>query len=301
MADTYKIGEAAALLKLKTYVLRFWETEFPDIVPLRTEKGQRLYTEEHLALLERIRHLLHDRGLTIGGARKVLAEEKERGAVYTLGNSAKLPLPGDTASQGQGQPPYAGATQYAQSRQHAPSASFDGYYEQDEFGSSAWSRERDQNAARYRQFNLPGITPPPLSEKPTVFPEETDDSFEDGGLLGSESYAAASPAEDQRMLPLFSVATSLIRPEQMAGGNFIQAGSSSRPTAPPVTDINMREALEARDDALEQRDSAFGQRDDALKQRDDALGRLERQKRRSREELHGILDELNNIASLLRR
>lgn len=84
MATTYKIGEAAALLNLKTYVLRFWETEFPDIVPLRTDKGQRLYTEENLALLERIRFLLHERGLTIEGARKALLEDKEKGLVYTF-------------------------------------------------------------------------------------------------------------------------------------------------------------------------------------------------------------------------
>lgn len=82
MSVTYKIGEAAALLNLKTYVLRFWETEFPQIAPLRTEKGQRLYTEEHLALLDRIRFLLHERGLTIEGARKILAEEAGRGARY---------------------------------------------------------------------------------------------------------------------------------------------------------------------------------------------------------------------------
>lgn len=91
MSGTYKIGEAAALLQLKTYVLRFWETEFPDIVPLRTEKGQRLYTEEHLALLERIRYLLHDRGLTISGARKVLDEEKELGLRYVFGLPGALP------------------------------------------------------------------------------------------------------------------------------------------------------------------------------------------------------------------
>lgn len=82
MSITYKIGEAAELLNLKTYVLRFWETEFPDIAPLRTEKGQRLYAGEHLALLERIRFLLHERGLTIEGARRVLAEEKKRGVSY---------------------------------------------------------------------------------------------------------------------------------------------------------------------------------------------------------------------------
>ncbi|MBO4368957.1 MAG: MerR family transcriptional regulator, partial [Desulfovibrio sp.] len=69
---TYRIGEAAELLNLKSYVLRFWETEFPQLAPLRTEKGQRLYSEEHLALLRRIKQLLHEQGMTIDGARRVL-------------------------------------------------------------------------------------------------------------------------------------------------------------------------------------------------------------------------------------
>lgn len=69
---TYRIGEAAELLDLKPHVLRFWETEFPQLAPLRTGKGQRLYTESHLALLRRIRQLLHEQGMTIPGARRVL-------------------------------------------------------------------------------------------------------------------------------------------------------------------------------------------------------------------------------------
>lgn len=80
---TYRIGEAAAKLNLKSYVLRFWETEFPQIAPLRTEKGQRLYTESDIAVLGRIRYLLHERGLTIDGARRQLREEAARGTVYT--------------------------------------------------------------------------------------------------------------------------------------------------------------------------------------------------------------------------
>lgn len=68
----YRIGEAAALLGLKSYVLRFWETEFPQLEPVRTDKGQRLYTEEHIELLKLIRKLLHERGLTIDGARRIL-------------------------------------------------------------------------------------------------------------------------------------------------------------------------------------------------------------------------------------
>ena len=61
--NTYRIGEVAELLDLKTHVLRFWETEFPQLAPLRTGKGQRLYTEENVALLRRIRQLLHEQGV----------------------------------------------------------------------------------------------------------------------------------------------------------------------------------------------------------------------------------------------
>ena len=69
---TYRIGEAARLLELEGYVLRYWETEFPQLAPLRTPKGQRLYTDADLDLLRRIRSLLHEHGMTIEGARRVL-------------------------------------------------------------------------------------------------------------------------------------------------------------------------------------------------------------------------------------
>ncbi len=69
----YRIGDAAQLLGLKTYVLRYWETEFSQLRPVRTGKGQRRYTEADMAVLTRIRYLLHEQGMTIEGARKVLA------------------------------------------------------------------------------------------------------------------------------------------------------------------------------------------------------------------------------------
>ena len=69
------IGDAAALLDLETYVLRFWESEFPELRPLRTAKGQRRYAPEHIELLRRIRHLVHERGFTLDGARRALADE----------------------------------------------------------------------------------------------------------------------------------------------------------------------------------------------------------------------------------
>ena len=88
---TYRIGEAAAKLNLKTYVLRFWETEFPHVAPIRTEKGQRLYTGTHLAILRRIRYLLHERGLTIEGARRLLREEEARGVAYDDSSTETFP------------------------------------------------------------------------------------------------------------------------------------------------------------------------------------------------------------------
>ncbi|WP_320174669.1 MerR family transcriptional regulator [Maridesulfovibrio sp.] len=68
----YKIGQAAKLVGLKSYVLRFWEGEFEQLEPIRTESGQRLYNDGHIALISRIKTLLHDEGLTIEGARKRL-------------------------------------------------------------------------------------------------------------------------------------------------------------------------------------------------------------------------------------
>jgi DNA-binding transcriptional MerR regulator len=96
---TYRIGEAAEMLQLKSYVLRFWESEFPLLVPLRTEKGQRLYTEDHVSLLRRIQTLLHAKGMTIEGARRILEhEENDRASLANLVPLTASPTP---AAQGE--------------------------------------------------------------------------------------------------------------------------------------------------------------------------------------------------------
>ena len=92
-AKTYRIGEVADMLKLKSYVLRFWESEFPQLVPLRTEKGQRLYTEEHVNLLRQIQALLHERGMTIEGAKRILAQE-EHGRIGLANLVPETAMPG---------------------------------------------------------------------------------------------------------------------------------------------------------------------------------------------------------------
>lgn len=68
----YRIGEVAALLGLRTSVLRFWESEFSELMPQRTQSGHRLYGEADVAVLRRIKQLLHEQGMTIDGARRVL-------------------------------------------------------------------------------------------------------------------------------------------------------------------------------------------------------------------------------------
>ncbi len=69
------IGEAAAELGLKTHVLRFWETKFDNLRPLKRADGRRYYRPEDMELLRRLQNLLHVQGLTIRGAIKALDGE----------------------------------------------------------------------------------------------------------------------------------------------------------------------------------------------------------------------------------
>ena len=75
----YKIGEACKLLDIQPYVLRYWETEFPELSPNKSRSGQRVYSEDELALIRRIKELLYDEGFTIAGAKKRLEAELAAG------------------------------------------------------------------------------------------------------------------------------------------------------------------------------------------------------------------------------
>ena len=69
----FKIGEVARLAEVPTHVLRYWESEFPEISPKRGNSGQRLYRRQDLELILRVRSLLHHERYTIAGARRLLA------------------------------------------------------------------------------------------------------------------------------------------------------------------------------------------------------------------------------------
>lgn len=70
----FRIGEVSDILEVKPYVLRYWESEFPDIKPSKSKSGQRLYKRRDVELLMRIKELLYDERFTINGARKRLRE-----------------------------------------------------------------------------------------------------------------------------------------------------------------------------------------------------------------------------------
>ncbi len=70
----YSIREVAELIGEKPHVLRYWETEFEALSPRKSRAGKRVYTEEDLAVVRRIRHLLREEQYTIAGARRILDE-----------------------------------------------------------------------------------------------------------------------------------------------------------------------------------------------------------------------------------
>jgi DNA-binding transcriptional MerR regulator len=76
----YRIGEVARLCAVETYVLRFWETEFPQLKPNKSGAGQRLYRRREVDLARRIRHLLYEEGYTIPGARQHFQAETRKPA-----------------------------------------------------------------------------------------------------------------------------------------------------------------------------------------------------------------------------
>jgi DNA-binding transcriptional MerR regulator len=75
------ISEAAEELDLPQHVLRFWETRFATIKPLKRGGGRRYYRPEDVLLLRGIRHLLYDQGFTIKGVQKIL---KDQGPRYVI-------------------------------------------------------------------------------------------------------------------------------------------------------------------------------------------------------------------------
>jgi len=96
----YGIAEVSRLTGLKAFVLRFWESEFPMLEPVKSHNGHRLYRQQDVDLVLKIKRLLYDEGFTIAGARRHL-EDLAAGANGSAPardeTSAEISTNGDTA------------------------------------------------------------------------------------------------------------------------------------------------------------------------------------------------------------
>ena len=97
--DFYRIGEVSRLTALKPFVLRYWETEFPMLEPVKSSSGHRLYRQEDVEMVLRIKRLLYDEGFTIAGARRHLREQNGDGESPGA-SGASAGLAGAAASEG---------------------------------------------------------------------------------------------------------------------------------------------------------------------------------------------------------
>ena len=84
------ISEVAESLDTPAHVLRFWESRFPQIKPVKRAGGRRYYRPSDVALLTGIKRLLHDEGLTIRGVQKILRDQGVRHVAGLTDDSVSL-------------------------------------------------------------------------------------------------------------------------------------------------------------------------------------------------------------------
>ncbi|ATQ69920.1 MULTISPECIES: MerR family transcriptional regulator [Methylosinus] len=89
------IGEVAESLDLPPHVLRFWETRFSEIEPVKRAGGRRYYRPRDVELVAAIRHLLYGRGYTIKGVQRLLREQGVRAVIDNVRSGALEPRAGD--------------------------------------------------------------------------------------------------------------------------------------------------------------------------------------------------------------
>lgn len=89
----FKIGDVARICKVEPYVLRFWESQFPQLKPNKSGTGQRLYRRRDVEIALEIKRLVHGEGFTLAGARQALGQARK------AQQQARLPLPAGDSHQ----------------------------------------------------------------------------------------------------------------------------------------------------------------------------------------------------------
>ena len=91
----FKIGDVARILKLEPYVLRFWESQFPQLKPNKSGTGQRLYRKRDVEIAVEIKRLVYGEGYTLSGARQALGQARRsepQAPVATAAKGAAAPV-----------------------------------------------------------------------------------------------------------------------------------------------------------------------------------------------------------------
>ena len=88
----YKIGEVCDLTDTQPYVLRFWESEFPQLAPQKNRSGQRIYRRDDIELILKIKRLLYEQEFTIAGARRQLETDQGLAAAVPVPKKAGVDL-----------------------------------------------------------------------------------------------------------------------------------------------------------------------------------------------------------------
>jgi len=93
-SDAFKtISEVSAMLDVPQHVLRFWESKFSSLRPLKRSGGRRYYRPDDIAVLRRIRKLLYVDGFTIKGAQKLVRSKASGSAHFTVASTDDMPAP----------------------------------------------------------------------------------------------------------------------------------------------------------------------------------------------------------------
>jgi len=94
----FRIGEVSRLTATKAFVLRYWETEFPMLQPVKSPSGHRLYRRQDIETVFEIKRLLYEEGFTIAGARRHLSGEHPGGNGHSKSSELQPAVP---ASRGE--------------------------------------------------------------------------------------------------------------------------------------------------------------------------------------------------------
>ncbi|HET9402033.1 MAG TPA: MerR family transcriptional regulator [Candidatus Acidoferrales bacterium] len=98
----FRIGDVSRLTGIKAFVLRYWETEFPMLQPVKSPSGHRLYRREDVQTVLEIRRLLYDEGFTIAGARRHLRDRGLEDAGSQAATNTEAPHPADPSAAATG-------------------------------------------------------------------------------------------------------------------------------------------------------------------------------------------------------